>query len=213
MANHYKTLRVKKKATQEEIKDAYRNLAREYHPDKKNGNAKKFKELASAYEILSDPERRKFYDRTGSSTSANEIISQASGLLQQLFQIVVGQKGLVRVQAIDMIAEINSQLDSGFIELDKNIDVARKSRKEIGKVLKKVKHENTMNPISLMLKQEIAKHSTTIEKSKHNIMVGKKARELWNEYGYDFDLETAPVYSGIGYGVNIMKTTVTFSGT
>lgn len=214
MVNHYKTLRVKRKATQQEIKDSYRDLAKEYHPDKSmDGDAEKFKAIANAYEILSDPKRKKFYDRTGSSTSEKEITAQASGLLQQLFQIIVGQKGLIKIQTIDMIAEIDIQLDNGFVELEKNIDVARKSRVEIGKVLRRVKHESTMNPISLMLKQEIAKHTETIDKSKHNIMVGEKARELWSEYGYNFDQEQMQMNHRIGYGMKVRTHTVTFTGT
>ena len=212
MANHYKTLRVKRKATQQEIKDSYHDLAKEYHPDKEDGNAEKFKELANAYEILSDPKRRKFYDRTGSSTSEKEITALASALLQQLFQVIVSQKGLVKIQAIDMIEEINIQIDNGMTELDKNIDVARKSRVEIGKVLRRVKHESTMNPISLMLKQEIAKHTEGIAKSKNNIMVGERARELWNEYGYDYDQEEMKFNHRIGYGIKIRTHTVAFTG-
>ncbi len=61
----YEILEVKRTATQEEIKKAYRKLARQYHPDANPNDPKaeeKFKEISSAYEILSDPEKRKQYD-------------------------------------------------------------------------------------------------------------------------------------------------------
>jgi DnaJ-class molecular chaperone len=61
----YTVLGVSKKADQEEIKKAYRDQAKILHPDKPTGNAEKFKELQSAYEVLSDEKRRQVYDMTG----------------------------------------------------------------------------------------------------------------------------------------------------
>lgn len=64
MHDHYKTLGLSSAATREEIRRAYRILARRYHPDVNPGKstAEKFREISSAYEVLSDPEKRKHYD-------------------------------------------------------------------------------------------------------------------------------------------------------
>ena len=64
----YKTLGVDKKASADEIKKAYRKLARQYHPDQNAGDPKaeeRFKEISAAYDILGDAEKRKEYDRSG----------------------------------------------------------------------------------------------------------------------------------------------------
>jgi len=66
--DYYNTLGVSKTATQEEIKKAFRKLARKHHPDVNPGNeaaAEKFKEISEAYEVLSDPEKRQKYDQFG----------------------------------------------------------------------------------------------------------------------------------------------------
>lgn len=209
MANHYKTLRVKKKATQQEIKDAYRDLSKELHPDKKEGNAQKFKEIANAYEILSDPKRRKFYDLTGSDVTEAEFNRKAGGLLQQIFQLIVTTNGLEAIESIDMIKVINENIDTGMIGLEKKIDTARKSRVMIGQILKRVKHKSMMNPISVMLKHEIQKHTDTITQTKQEQEVGTRASAMLKEYGFDFEQQIKvmdPLYG--------MKThTITFTGT
>ncbi len=67
--DYYKTLGVKRAATQEEIRKAYRRLARKYHPDLNPGDKsaeEKFKQLSEAYDILSDTKKREIYDKFGS---------------------------------------------------------------------------------------------------------------------------------------------------
>jgi curved DNA-binding protein len=72
--DYYKTLNISKDASQEEVKRAYRKLARKYHPDVNKDPAAevKFKEVAEAYEVLKDVEKRKAYDTFGSNWQAGQ---------------------------------------------------------------------------------------------------------------------------------------------
>lgn len=65
--DYYKTLGIIKGASDEDIKKAYRKLALKFHPDKNKtpGSEEKFKEIAEAYEVLSDKKKREIYDRYG----------------------------------------------------------------------------------------------------------------------------------------------------
>src|SRR5262245_19152609 len=66
--DYYEVLGVKRNASEEEIKKAYRKLAREFHPDRNPGDKKaegKFKEVQEAYDVLSDQKKRSQYDRFG----------------------------------------------------------------------------------------------------------------------------------------------------
>jgi len=65
--DYYKILGVEKNASKDEIKKAYRKLAHQYHPDKRDGDEKKFKEINEAYGVLSDDKKRAQYDHFGTS--------------------------------------------------------------------------------------------------------------------------------------------------
>ena len=72
--NYYETLGVDKNASADEIKSAYRKLAKKYHPDLNKDNpeaAAKFKEINEAYEVLGDPQKKANYDQFGSANGPN----------------------------------------------------------------------------------------------------------------------------------------------
>ncbi|NXE75746.1 DNJB8 protein, partial [Cochlearius cochlearius] len=68
MVDYYKVLGLQKSASQDDVKKSYHKLALKWHPDKNPSNKeeaeKKFKAVAEAYEVLSDPQKRSFYDRS-----------------------------------------------------------------------------------------------------------------------------------------------------
>ena len=109
MGDFYQTLGVPKNASQEEIKKAFRKLARDYHPDKHPGDKSaedKFKEISEAYETLSDPDKRKQYDelsRLGAfGPGAGGFRPGAGGGYQGFDPSMFGQQGNVQFDMGDL---------------------------------------------------------------------------------------------------------------
>jgi molecular chaperone DnaJ len=106
--DYYEVLQVSRQATVEEIKRSYKKLAWEFHPDRNNGDAEaseRFKEVAEAYEILSDDDKRSRYDRFGHAGVQGAAGAAAAGfsgfedaidLFSQLFGVQMGGGGTRR---------------------------------------------------------------------------------------------------------------------
>ncbi len=163
--DYYKILEIKKNASAEEIKLAYRKLAKKYHPDRNPNNAQaenKFKEITEAYETLSDPNKRRRYDLLGSNWDKFQTGSQAydfdiqefdfkDGLkdfkLDDLFGEAVGET--VR-SAFDLFAGAGSPLRRA--EMGENIEIEVKlNPDEAEKGVKKV-IDNGLKKLRLFFK-------------------------------------------------------------
>lgn len=120
-SNHYKTLNVTPTATQAEIKQAYRRLAKLLHPDSKSKTAghEEIVRLNAAYEILGDPQQRESYDRQLSGDSQQQAAQNASRYQQQ-----TGREADAQIeQWVNQVYKpVNRMLNSILKPLKKEID-------------------------------------------------------------------------------------------
>lgn len=123
--DHYAALGVGRNASAEEIRSAYRRLARQYHPDvSAASDAGRFKEITVAYEILSDPEKRQRYDMFGDSE-----LGEGSGFgIDDLFNTFFGgarrrERGPVR--GADLRLQIELDLEEAVTGVEKTVRVPR----------------------------------------------------------------------------------------
>lgn len=141
--DYYDALSVSRSASPEEIKKAYRQLALKWHPDKNPGDVTaetKFKEIAEAYEVLSDPERRALYDRYGHQglkakgfnephfSSVQDIFSHFSEIFEgSVFEDLFGgrrRSGGARA-GNDLRAEVEVTLEEVVTGVKKTIELRR----------------------------------------------------------------------------------------
>ncbi len=141
MKDYYEILNVSRDASQDEIKSAYRKLAKKYHPDL-NPNDKeaeqKFKEINEAYEVLSDPEKRKRYDMFGEAgVNGQGGYSQDFGgfgdIFDDIFDIFTGGFGRTSqrsrdygpVRGADLRYELTLEFEEAVFGVEKEIQIRR----------------------------------------------------------------------------------------
>jgi molecular chaperone DnaJ len=132
MSEYYNVLGVPKDATQDEIKKAFRKLARETHPDANPGDAAaevRFREIAEAYEVLSDPQKRARYDR-GETFGGQDLFSQFGGIediLQQFFGGGFGGFGGTRSgpqRGQDVAIRLDLKLSEAAFGIEREVEFA-----------------------------------------------------------------------------------------
>jgi molecular chaperone DnaJ len=127
--DHYVVLGVSRNATTEEIKRAYRQLARQHHPDANRDEPaaeERFKEVTRAYEVLSDPQKRRNYDTFGDERAGAAGFSDFGGISDLFATFFGGAAGTTRrgpARGADLLAEIVLTLEEVAVDSEREVEV------------------------------------------------------------------------------------------
>ena len=198
----YKTLRLKRNATPEQIDQAFRSLSRKYHPDRNPGNEKsseKFTEIREAHAILSDPAKRQHWDAHGNTDfcSAGQEFAQTVNIVANAFHAAFSSlinNGRDPSQE-DLKALMVKGLKRIIKESDKEIEAGKDAKKKFEKCLGRWKVETSEgdepnyepNVLESIVRQPITQIEAQIQQLQLKKEAHEKALTLLKRYVYTFD--------------------------
>jgi len=178
--NPYTELDVPVDASPEVIKQRYRTLAQMHHPDK-GGDEEMFKLIKEAYEILSDPVRRKQYDITGETGTTNAKDEALANIVEIILHIVPTFNA--DIDDLIELAEIETRT---MIDLaNKDIGVTERYIQNLEKVSKRLRIKTDGNNIiNDFILHQIKQRKLELETYKRRIMVCTLMLEILKDYEY-----------------------------
>ncbi len=174
--NYYEILGVEKDSTPEEIKKAYYKLSKEHHPDT-GGKAETFNEIKKAYEVLSDPDERAYFDEHGIAkdaglTDEEKINSMTTEILMAVIQKLPDEYDEF----------ILMMYDNGKSTLENQIKQIKSKNKELANFKIRIKELPDDNKLVLLIDVQIASNIENIEQIKRTLELMEIAFDYVNSY-------------------------------
>jgi curved DNA-binding protein CbpA len=186
----YEIIGVRKDSTPEEIKSAYKKKAVELHPDKNPDDpeaANKFAELSNAYEVLSDPERRRIYDSTGSTEKRdrNSFEARFMGMIGNLLFVII-QSAQKPLNEIDVIGKIIRSAEQAMklarVQMERNSEEVKQYRDVADRMMPKED-----NPFIIILESKIKEIEAISFGLEEELGFTEKAIDRLNDFKYKYD--------------------------
>lgn len=182
----YKILGVKKGASRDEIRAAYRNKAKESHPDK-GGDDKKFMEFAKAYKILVNSDSRDRYDETGAVEDVNVINRKANAMVSSIFENIIDEVGEEGALKIDIVRKIGNVLTKTLAGIVAEITAGVSRKKAVEEIAKRIKHKDKNNLLSVSIRNRLDNQVNHLNILKERKEITKTAKDIFKGYVFKFD--------------------------
>jgi len=189
--DYYDILGVNKEASKDQIKKAYRKKASKLHPDK-GGDEKEFKQLAKAYNILSDDQQRAYYNKIGKEKETETIENMAISNLMKMFasklEEIISNAGKF---TYDIIGRMKDAIKMTAPKFDQNVNDLKTDIKTLKRLKKKFKHKKKkITPANIfegIINQSIQQKENEIELHKREKKINKMMLKILDEYEFDVD--------------------------
>lgn len=180
MKSLYEILGVSADASNADIKKAYRNLAKQHHPDK-GGEEAAFREIAQAYLVLSDPHQRDLYDRYGITSPADEWNQH---VMQEVTLLLYAALKKMR----NPVKHVTDNVSNGIEGMRHTQRQTKAAIDLITRKLEKLRHKGQgENHLHRSLTDMLSKEQTTIDACNHQIAVGESMLAILKDYEFEED--------------------------
>ena len=180
MNDLYSDLGVNLNASKEQIKDAYKKLAKESHPDKPTGDTEKFQSVQRAYSILGDDEKRSRYDSTG-QTSKPSFESVLSGYISGILQEIINSGK--EVDIIDFLKQVTKEQ---LLQMVKNLKALDKKEEHLNKLSESIKIKKGQDYITPIFQENVRMVKSQIIIQLEQKETTEKILEVLEGYDYEY---------------------------
>lgn len=185
----YNELGVNKDVSQKDLEKAYKDKAKEVHPDKNGGDTKKMQELNNAYAVLKNPSRRSRYDETGDETETPFDLKFAD-LVQTIFiQVIDRTENIEGIDMIGRLVDMIEEIIKGGVETKE--DLSAKIVK-LNKVLVRLEKKGSDDSILVVLQNNVFELKRQIAVTDEQVEFMNKSLEIVRGYSYKFE-KPAPI--------------------
>lgn len=179
--NPYNILDLPSSATNEEIKQKYRSLAQQHHPDK-GGDPEKFKEINLAYSILIDPVRRKIYDETGIWEQEPNFKEESLGLIcEKLGQFLWN----MNVDFENLVVLLKNHFVNQIPSIDQQILATEQTIRNFERALKRMKKKSGgENFLKNFIQLQIDQQKNRLKQLEYDLKLHNTIVEMLEDYEY-----------------------------
>jgi DnaJ-class molecular chaperone len=182
----YQELDLPRDCSFDNIKQQYRILAQIYHPDK-GGDEEKFKKIKFAYEVLSDPDRRSEYDKSGNTQNAPDIKNQAR---QNLSQIFFGLLPNFDPTSGDIIEIIKHEITGAIESISNNKTESNTYITKLELVKSKIRKKDTdIDPDNLFysfIDSQLEVRRNDLNNMNKRVEIAKEMLKILDDYSYGY---------------------------